>query len=146
DAFVSEALKRTGLPFGGEPSGTFIFPSVSYCPDGILAGAYLLKLLEGRSLADMVDALPSYPSARDSFPFDPSRREEVAARLYEEISAIEGDLSTVDGYRMDLGYGWLLVRLSGTEPKVRLTVEARTKEDLGRTVELARSKVLKALD
>lgn len=145
DMFVSDALKKKGLPFGGEPSGTFIFPSVSYCPDGILAGAYLLKLLDGRPLKEMVDSIPSYPSARDSFPFDPSRRQDVEAMLREEISTLEGDLTTIDGIRVDLGYGWLLVRMSGTEPKVRLTAEARDREDLQRIVEMARGKVRRAL-
>jgi len=146
DMFVSEALKKKGLPFGGEPSGTFIFPSVNYCPDGMLAGACLIELLDGRSLKDMVGSLPAYPSMRDSFSFDQSRREEIGARLSEEISSIEGDLTTVDGYRVDLGYGWLLVRLSGTEPKVRLTAEARQREYLEKITDMARVRVRKALD
>jgi len=145
DAFVSEALKKKGLPFGGEPSGTFIFPSVNYCPDGMLAGAYLLKLLDGRPLKEAVDSLPVYPSLRDSFPFDPARRKETGDRLAVEMSSIEGDLTTVDGFRVDMGHGWLLVRLSGTEPKVRLTVEARNREDLDEIAELARTMVRKAL-
>jgi phosphoglucosamine mutase len=138
DMFVSEALKKKGLPFGGEPSGTFIFPSVNYCPDGMLAGAYLLKLLDGRPLKDVVASLPTYPSVRDSFSFDPSGRQKVEERLAEEMC-------TVDGYRVDLGHGWLLVRLSGTEPKVRLTAEARNQKDLMEIAEMARSKVRKAL-
>jgi len=145
DMFVSEALKKKGLPFGGEPSGTFIFPSVNYCPDGMLAGAYLLKLLDGRPLKEVVSTLPTYPSLRDSFPFDPSKGEKVRERLAEELSSIEGDLTTVDGYRVDLGHGWLLVRLSGTEPKVRLTAEARNKKDLDKIAEMARKRVRKAL-
>ncbi len=145
DMFVSEALKKKGLPFGGEPSGTFIFPSVNYCPDGMLAGAYLLKLLDGRPLKEVVSTLPTYPSLRDSFPFDPSKGEKVRERLAEELSSIEGDLTTVDGYRVDLGHGWLLVRLSGTEPKVRLTAEARNKNDLDKIAEMARKRVRKAL-
>lgn len=146
DAFVSEALRKNGLPFGGEPSGTFIFPSVSFCPDGMLAGAKLLQLLEGRPLCAMVDALPVYPSMRDSFHFQPERREAVGARLREEMSSMEGRLTTVDGFRVDREDGWLLVRLSGTEPKVRMTAEARNTADLERIAELGRSKVRAALD
>jgi len=145
DAFVSEALKKSGLPFGGEPSGTFIFPSVNYCPDGMLAGAKLLKLLDGRPLSDMVDALPVYPSLRDSFRFRPEGRGAVIAKLQEEMSSIEGRLTTVDGFRVDMEDGWLLVRLSGTEPKVRMTVEARNDADLKRIAEMGRSKIMTAL-
>jgi len=46
---------------------------------------------------------------------------------------------------VDLGHGWLLVRLSGTEPKVRLTAEARNKNDLDKIAEMARKRVRKAL-
>ncbi|HUT26705.1 MAG TPA: phosphoglucosamine mutase [Methanomassiliicoccales archaeon] len=145
DAFVSEVMKKKGLPFGGEPSGTFIFPRISYCPDGILAGATLIKLLEGRPLYEMVNALPSYCSARSSFSFNSEDRERVHTRLAEEMGSVEGDLSTVDGFRVDLGHGWMLVRLSGTEPKIRLTAEARDQKDLEAIVDLASTRVRKAL-
>jgi phosphoglucosamine mutase len=145
DMFVSEALKESGSSFGGEPSGTFIFPAVSYCPDGMLAGARLLQLLEDRRLADMVDGLPSYPSARFSISFDAGERERVMGRLEEEMRSVEGELSTIDGFRVDLGHGWMLVRLSGTEPKVRVTAEAREREDLEAILEMARSRVKRAL-
>ncbi|MCG7844503.1 MAG: phosphoglucosamine mutase [Methanomassiliicoccales archaeon] len=145
DMFVSEAIKKRGLPFGGEPSGTFIFPQVNYCPDGMLAGAKLLELLDGRKLSEMVAELPIYPSARDSFSYSAADRDAVHARLAAEMGSIEGELTTVDGYRVDLGHGWLLVRLSGTEPKIRVTVEARKQKDLDLILEMARSKVRKAL-
>ena len=145
DAFVSEALKRHGLPFGGEPSGTFIFPGLSYCPDGMLAGAKLLKLLDGRPLCDMVDALPSYPSLRESFGFRAGEREKVGSRLQEAMASLDGRLTSVDGFRVDLEGGWLLVRLSGTEPKLRLTVEARERADLERIADMARARVREAL-
>jgi phosphoglucosamine mutase len=145
DMFVSEALKKKGLPFGGEPSGTFIFPQVNYCPDGMLAGAQLLKLLDGRKLSDMVAELPIYPSARDSFSYNAADREKVRSRIADEMGAIEGELTTVDGFRVDLGHGWLLVRLSGTEPKIRLTAEARNQRDLDSILEMGRSRVRKVL-
>jgi phosphoglucosamine mutase len=40
------------------------------------------------------------------------------------------ELITVDGYRAQFEGGWFLIRLSGTEPKLRLTVEARKDKDL----------------
>ncbi|MCX6650210.1 MAG: phosphoglucosamine mutase [Methanomassiliicoccales archaeon] len=145
DAFVSDALKKGGLPFGGEPSGAFIFPRVNFCPDGMLAGAHLLRLLNGRPLWEVVDGLPSYPSARDSFKFEARDREKVQVRLAEKMGSIEGRLSTVDGFRVDLGRGWLLARLSGTEPKLRLTAEARNLKDLEDIMRMGRSVVERVL-
>jgi phosphoglucosamine mutase len=111
----------------------------------MLAGAHLVRLLEGRPLWETVDGLPSYPSARDSFKFEAKDREKVRARLEEEMASLEGRLTTVDGFRVDMDRGWLLARLSGTEPKVRLTAEARETKDLDDIMQLGRSLVKRAL-
>ncbi|HXZ23524.1 MAG TPA: phosphoglucosamine mutase [Methanomassiliicoccales archaeon] len=131
DVFVAEAIKKYGSGFGGEPSGTFIFPQQTFCPDGILAAATLINMVGERSLAEMVDALPSYPVFRRSHAFDSERRGEVSRRLADVMRTIDCDeLSTVDGYRAAFKEGWFLIRLSGTEPKLRMSAEARTKEEL----------------
>jgi phosphoglucosamine mutase len=41
-------------------------------------------------------------------------------------------LLTLDGFRADYEEGWFLVRISGTEPKLRVTAEARSEEELKR--------------
>jgi phosphoglucosamine mutase len=133
DVYVAEALKRTGLDFGGEPSGTYIFPRQTYCPDGVLAGAMLASMASEQKLSDRLDALPSFPSARGSRPFNADRRNELLQRLEAEMMGLDCDrLLTMDGFRAEYPDGWLLVRLSGTEPKVRTTVEARDQEELER--------------
>ena len=74
DVYVAEALRRTGLPFGGEPSGTFIFPKETFCPDGVYAAALLAKYTREQRLSEMIDSLPSYPRARESFVFQAVNR------------------------------------------------------------------------
>jgi len=131
DVYVSDALKREGLQFGGEPSGTYIFSDQTYCPDGVYAAALLTSMVENSSLSEMVDELPSYPVARSSFSFEASRRREIESRLREEIKGTECDrLLTLDGYRAEFDDGWFLIRLSGTEPKIRITSEARERDSL----------------
>jgi phosphoglucosamine mutase len=133
DVYVAEALKRTGLGFGGEPSGTYIFPRQTYCPDGVLAGALLASMLSEQRLSDRLDALPSFPSARGSRPFRAEQRKELLQRLGSEMSGLDCDrLLTLDGFRAEFSDGWFLIRLSGTEPKVRTTVEARDEEEMRR--------------
>jgi phosphoglucosamine mutase len=131
DAYVSEALKAKGGDFGGEPSGTFIFPQEMYCPDGVFAAAMLTSMLKERKLSEMVDSIPKYPVHRRSYSFEGGSREGIKKRLEVAMRDLPSlELITVDGFRAQFEEGWLLARMSGTEPKIRLTVEAREEKDL----------------
>jgi phosphoglucosamine mutase len=146
DVYVSEALKSSGLEFGGEPSGTYIFPSETLCPDGVYAGALLARMASEQSLADMIDALPSYPVKRGSHKFEARHRQEINEKLAAAAVSLDCDkLLTLDGYRAEFPDGWLLVRLSGTEPKLRYTVEARSEEELNRLVQLTEDMIKRCL-
>lgn len=146
DVYVAEALKKSNLPFGGEPSGTFIFPRETYCPDGVYAAAFLAKIVTERRLSELIDSLPSYPSARESFVFDAAEKENVRRKLAEEMQKVAAlRLITVDGYRAEFADGWFLVRLSGTEPKLRMTAEARSKDELDRLMYLGRGVIKRCL-
>ncbi len=124
DAFVSELLKEGG-DFGGEPSGAWIFPQISYCPDGIYAAASIVQIASENKLSQLVDAIPSYSVLRGSITGDGA----IMARLEERLMSMEAlSVSTIDGLRLAFKDGWLLIRASGTEPKIRITAEARTEE------------------
>jgi phosphoglucosamine mutase len=122
DTWVSDEL-REGGDFGGETSGSWVFPCISLCPDGIYAAAKIAEIASQQSLAEFVDRVPVYPLIRGSIGYDGA-----------DIPAIEEQLkslgpravSSIDGLKLDFDDGWLLVRPSGTEPKIRLTAEART--------------------
>ncbi|MCK5548072.1 MAG: phosphoglucosamine mutase, partial [Thermoplasmata archaeon] len=64
DVFVVETIKRTGADFGGEPSGTYIFPKHSLCPDGIYAAARLVEIVKKSRLSRLIGRMPSYPTIR----------------------------------------------------------------------------------
>jgi len=123
DAYVSEELKKGGGDFGGEPCGAWFFPTVSYCPDGIYAAALVAKLATKKKLSVQAASLPSYPMRRGSTPGDRSLmgRIEPALLRLDPIS-----LSREDGLRAGFADGWLLVRPSRTEPRIRITAEAKT--------------------
>ncbi len=126
DMFVSQALRDLGLEFGGEPSGTYIFASETLCPDGMHAAALLASMVTEAPLSQWVEDLPRYPMAHAAVVFDPERRTEIEAKLSIAISSVDCDrITKVDGHRIDRPDGWYLVRLSGTEPKVRITAEGR---------------------
>jgi phosphoglucosamine mutase len=146
DVYVAEALRKTGLPFGGEPSGTFIFPKETYCPDGVYAAALLAKYTREQRLSEMIDSLPSYPRARESFVFQAANRDVLNEKMRMEMNAVSCNrLITVDGFRAEFDDGWYLIRLSGTEPKLRLSAEARTKDELDRLMGQARTIVKRCM-
>ena len=66
DAYVSEELMTWG-DFGGEPSGAWIFPQISLCPDGPFAAALFCEIASEWDIAEEIDAMPRYPILRESF-------------------------------------------------------------------------------
>jgi phosphoglucosamine mutase len=126
DVFVSEEVREKGADFGGEPSGTWIFPDQTFCPDGILAAARLVEMASESKLSELRKEVPVYPTLRQAVPFKPDDKAMVLKRLEAEMKAIESEeLLTMDGFRHRFEDGWALVRPSGTEPKIRLLAEAR---------------------
>ncbi len=115
DSFVSEELLSWG-DFGGEASGSWIFPEHSYCPDGVYAAALLCEIASEWSIAEELDRMPRYTLLRESYRI---------ASPGEVMAAIGADEPT-HGIRFEDEDGWYLIRASGTEPKVRITAEGKT--------------------
>lgn len=127
DVYVAEELNKTGGEFGGEPSGAWIFPKLSLCPDGIYAAARLVEIIEREGdFSKLLGAIPEYPIKRGAFPcVDNKKAMDNITRKLEKL----GEINMLDGIRVDLEDGWILVRPSGTEPKIRITVESRERCD-----------------
>jgi len=132
DAFVSDELRHSARgsiqeSFGGESSGCFIFPRVSLCPDAIYAAAKIVEVASEHRISTLADQIPFYPILRGGVPGDKAVMEEVERRLKREVES-GGRLETVDGLRLSFSDGWLLIRPSGTEPKIRITAEATSEQ------------------
>jgi phosphoglucosamine mutase len=126
DVFVSEEVKKSKADFGGEPSGAWIFPDQTYCPDGILAATRIVEIASEGKLSELRREIPKYPTLRTAVGFESSRKEAVLEKLRAEMTGVESrGLLTLDGFRHQFEDGWTLVRPSGTEPKVRIMAEAR---------------------
>lgn len=115
DSFVSEALSGWG-DFGGEPSGAWIFPGQSLCPDGPYAAALFCEMASEWDIAEELDRIPVYPVRRSSLPCSHAR----------EVMTALGATEPTEGIRISRDDGWILIRASGTEPKIRITSEGRT--------------------
>ena len=119
DRYVLEALESGGFSVGGEQSGHIIYRDLATTGDGLLAGLRLAQYVHGhhRSLAELADeVMTSYPQVLVNVRVR-ERHPRVADELAAEIAAAEAGLS---------GDGRILVRASGTEPLIRVMVEAAT--------------------
>lgn len=133
DVSVAVAVKEHNAVFGGEPSCTWIFPSMHLAPDGPLAAVKILELVDstGKRLSELLDELPEYPVVREKVPCPNDKKADVMKKLWPELKKEFPDVVevlTVDGIRLGLEEGWVLVRPSGTEPYIRVTAEGRTQE------------------
>jgi phosphoglucosamine mutase len=131
DVYIAEQMKKRNAIFGGEPCGAWIHPQLNYCPDGILSSALLLKALEdeNKSLAEFIAETPKYPILRENFSCKNDVKEEAVEKTGEHLKTVfptYQEFSKVDGVRLVLKKGWLLIRASGTEPVVRLTVQGES--------------------
>jgi phosphoglucosamine mutase len=122
DRYVLEELLRSGAVLGGEQSGHVIFLRHASTGDGLLTAIQFLGLAArtGRGVAELGDVMTRFPQVLVNVPVpDPS--------------AVDGTNSVWDAVRaaeQELGeHGRVLVRPSGTEPVVRVMVEARAEEE-----------------
>lgn len=129
DISIVETMKRDGAVFGGEPIGAWVHPQFHLCPDGILSSLLLLKALdeEGRDLKEFLGESPSYHMLRKKISCPEKKKNKVMKMVFKELPLqfprVLNALK-LDGLRLELDNGWVLVRASGTEPLIRLTVEA----------------------
>lgn len=119
DRYVLEALDAGGFSVGGEQSGHIIYRDLATTGDGLLAGVRLAQYVHGhhRPLAALAaEVMTSYPQVLVNVKVA-HRHPQAAAEMAVEIAAAEQSLQ---------GDGRILVRSSGTEPLIRVMVEAAT--------------------
>ncbi|SCG84953.1 phosphoglucosamine mutase [Methanobacterium congolense] len=129
DVHVAETVEAEKATFGGEPSGTWIHPDFCMCPDGILSALRIIEIVQKHgALSELLDSVPSYPTIRDKVNCDSSKKNVIMKNVETELSKLFNDVQDVnriDGVRISMNDGsWVLVRPSGTEAYIRITLEA----------------------
>ena len=117
DRYVVEAMRAGNYCLGGEQSGHLIFLDHASTGDGLVAALQLLAIMirEGRPLSELArEAMTRLPQVLEGITLKARRPIETMTRLSKAIAAHEADLG---------GDGRILVRWSGTEPKLRVMVE-----------------------
>ena len=120
DRYVLEALRAEGGLLGGEQSGHVIYLRDHVTGDGLAAALLLCDALDGRSLAEAAAVMAKYPQAKENVR---TRTRSLPDDLLAEIEVINRELD---------GTGRVLVRPSGTEPLVRVLVEAPGEQEARR--------------
>jgi phosphoglucosamine mutase len=128
DRYVLEALAAEGLALGGEQSGHVIMTEYATTGDGVLTGLHLAAEMArtGKTLAELASVMTVYPqvlvNVRDIDHHALGDDDEIAAA----VAAVEAELGDS---------GRVLLRPSGTEPMVRVMVEASDQETAERHAE-----------
>jgi phosphoglucosamine mutase len=133
DRYVLDALRREGGVLGGEQSGHIIFLRDHVTGDGLAAGLLLCNAIRGRTLDEAAAVLERFPQA--------SANVRVATKeLPESVSA------EIERLNAELGEnGRIVVRPSGTEPVIRVLVEAKSRGEADETCATIRSLVTREL-
>ncbi|MDR2850078.1 MAG: phosphoglucosamine mutase [Verrucomicrobiota bacterium] len=118
DRYVIDAMRKGGYSLGGEKSGHLIFHNHATTGDGIISALQVLRVMkqEGKTLAELADCMTEYPQTLVSIKVKEKRPVHEVPVLAAAVKACEDDLKDA---------GRVIVRYSGTEPKIRLLVEAR---------------------
>ena len=122
DPKVVKELRTRGWPLGGEPNGHIIFGDQAGCGDALLAALHFLQVMRyrGQSAATIGHTLQLLPAATQNLRLAPGQN----ARAVMEHPDVIAALATAQAALA--GVGRLVARPSGTEPLIRLTVEAQT--------------------
>ncbi|MFL1380548.1 phosphoglucosamine mutase [Nocardiopsis protaetiae] len=117
DRYVLEEMRRGGFSLGGEQSGHVILLDHATTGDGVLTGLHLLAAMAHRKqgLAELAKVMTRLPQVLINVPDVDKARAADSEELWEAVREAEKELG---------GTGRVLIRPSGTEPKVRVMVEA----------------------
>lgn len=117
DRYVLQAMRQRGASIGGEQSGHLIFSRFGTTGDGLVTGLRLAGRMvsTGRKLSDLASVVERFPQVLVNVKVPSPERVKSSSTIQKNIVAAQQNLQ---------GSGRILVRASGTEPLVRVMVEA----------------------
>jgi phosphoglucosamine mutase len=138
DRYVLEGMLRSGSVLGGEQSGHVIFLRHATTGDGLLTAIQFLTLArrKGVTVADLAACMRKFPQVLVNVRVSDPGRLEQASAVWDVVGQTEEALGDT---------GRVLVRASGTEPLVRVMVEASTEDEAAKHAEAIAASVRSAI-
>ena len=125
DRYVIEEMVQRKLNLGGEQSGHIIFRDFTTTGDGIISALQILRIMHqtGQTLGKLKACLKKYPQAQRNLVVKEKPALSELSTVMKLVNEAEKELS---------GKGRVLLRYSGTEPKIRLLIEGREFDQIDR--------------
>ena len=137
---ISAAMQESDALIGGESSGGLTVRGHIFGKDGLYAASLLVEMLSvtgkplSRTVQDIFDEFGEAHTAEFDWRLTEARKQEIQTRVFENRALPDFPrrverVSYADGCKVYMEGGWLIVRFSGTEPRVRIFAEAPTMQE-----------------
>ena len=138
---LTEASRQRDVVFASAGEGDFIFPALHHAPDALFALGKLIELLAyaGCPLAEVARLAPAVPLAQVTMPCPMERKGEVMRRFAERVQG--QDVSYLEGIKVLLDGGWVLLRPDRVAPILHLHAESATAESAQKLLRKYREEV-----
>lgn len=125
--FIAETALNYDAAIAGEGSGGIVFPRINYAHDSIAALGHIINLMAERAepISRLIAQVPRYTIVKREIVCPPQRAYSVLEELRQRLDApwAEG-IDLDDGIKLTGGDRWVHVRVSMTEPRIRVIAEA----------------------
>jgi phosphomannomutase len=124
--FLTLEAKQEHAPLGIESSGHLILPEYFLFDDALVIPLKIAEILQQtkKPLHEIVTMIPTYPTKKEEIDCPDEIKFNVVQQLRQQLVKEFEHVNTMDGVRVDLAEGWVLIRPSNTSPIIRLTTEA----------------------
>jgi phosphomannomutase/phosphoglucomutase len=133
-SLIKAKMKELKAPLAGEMSGHIFFNDEWFgFDDGVYVACRLLRILSEQTLSasELFKTLPNSVNTPElKLPMPEERKALFMSQLVEQANFAEQTRVTIDGLRLDFGYGWGLIRPSNTSAYLIIRFEAETDSQL----------------